>query len=139
VRAFNDSKSTTPESAALAIAAFDEDGEVGARAVHLICGGYDKKVDLGPMVGPAAACASVSTIGATGPGLAAAICGAGGRAESCGTLDVAVARALSRARPGEVVVLSPGCASWDQFAHFEARGEEFTRLVRAGLGLGPGE
>lgn len=136
VRAYNDSKSTTPESAAMAIAAFDEEGEVGAGGVILICGGYDKKVDLSPMVGPAARCAAVHTIGATGEALAGAINRAGGRAVRHPDLAAATAAALSGARPGMVVLLSPGCASWDQFEHFEARGGEFSRAVRGGLAAG---
>ena len=45
------------------------------------------------------------------------------------TLDRAVAEAASAARPGEIVLLSPACASYDQFRDFEHRGEEFRRLV----------
>ena len=135
IRAFNDSKSTTPESAALAIAAFEEEGEVGAGRVVLICGGYDKKVDLAPMVGPGAGCAAVHTIGATGDTLAGAINGAGGRAVRHPDLAAAAAAALASAGAGGVVLLSPGCASWDQFENFEARGVAFTRAVRSGLGV----
>ncbi len=47
----------------------------------------------------------------------------------CGTLDKAVAAAMRDAKPGDVVLLSPACASWDQFANFEARGDSFRALV----------
>ena len=48
----------------------------------------------------------------------------------CGDLATAVAAAAEAARPGEVVLLSPACASYDQFRDFEHRGEEFRRLVQ---------
>ena len=48
-----------------------------------------------------------------------------------GTLDTAVEEARAAARPGEVVLLSPACASFDQYADFAARGDHFQRLVRS--------
>ncbi|MEO1000932.1 MAG: UDP-N-acetylmuramoyl-L-alanine--D-glutamate ligase, partial [Pseudomonadota bacterium] len=51
-----------------------------------------------------------------------------------GTLEAAVAAAAADAEPGETVLLSPACASFDQFESFEARGEAFEALVRARLG-----
>lgn len=132
--AFNDSKSTTPESCALAIAAMNDEPTIGASRTRLICGGYDKQVNLARMVEPACKCAGVYTIGATGPGLAEAITRAGGAARDCTTLDRAVEAAIRDARPGDCLLLSPGCASWDQFEHFEQRGRRFVELVRAALG-----
>jgi len=134
VVAFNDSKSTTPESCALAIAAMNDEPAIGAAHTRLICGGYDKKIDLTRMIEPAARCAGVYTMGATGPGLASAIAKAGGRAGHFGTLDRAVGAAVRDLRPGDCLLLSPGCASWDQFEHFEQRGAQFVDLVRAALG-----
>ncbi|MFM9957091.1 MAG: UDP-N-acetylmuramoyl-L-alanine--D-glutamate ligase [Phycisphaerales bacterium] len=127
--AFNDSKSTTPESAAMALAALGEDERFGAARVHLIAGGYDKKVDLSPMIRPASRCAGVYTIGATGPAIAAGITAAGGRAFDCATLEAAVTAARAHMNPGDALLLSPGCASWDQFTHFEKRGEMFVDLA----------
>ncbi len=134
IRAFNDSKSTTPEAAALAIAAMEEDRTIGASRVRLLCGGYDKRVDLSPMIEPASRCAGVYTLGATGEPLARAVTTAGGRACSCVTLEGAVTRAAAEVRPGEVLLLSPGCASWDQFTNYEARGRAFIEAIRRSLG-----
>jgi len=144
VRAYNDSKCTTPEAAALAVmacATCTDNGGAGVLAVdgavpvHLIAGGSDKGVDLAPMVEVAARCRGVYTIGATGPTITRLICDMGGRAEECGDLEAAVGRAAHAARPGEVILLSPGCASWDQFKNYDERGRVFTGLVRAALGL----
>lgn len=130
IRFFNDSKCTTPEAALLAVAAFDEPGDAGASRIHLIAGGYDKKIDLSAIPAVAPRLAGLYTIGATGPALAAQA-GAGAHAEFCETLDRAVSRAADRARPGDVILLSPACASWDQFTNFEERGHTFARLATA--------
>jgi UDP-N-acetylmuramoylalanine--D-glutamate ligase len=125
LRFFNDSKSTTPESTLLAISAFPN-----AVSVHLIAGGYDKKIDLSAIARVAATLGGLYTIGATGESLAAAAKAHGaGTAESCNTLDAAVELATARMKPGDVLLLSPGCASWDQFTNYEHRGEAFASLV----------
>lgn len=147
VRCYNDSKCTTPEAALLAVAAFADDP--GPSRVHLIAGGYDKGSDLTPVArlatGPDAL-AGLYTIGRTGPMLAAAAreamgaaggeSGQGARVFECETLEHAVQSALGRARPGDVLLLSPACASWDQFTNFEERGERFARLVGAASAKG---
>ena len=125
LRWVNDSKSTTPEAAVRAVEALREDGMT---RIHLIAGGADKGADLSPIVRLEGGLAGLYAIGATAGRL-------GG--EACGTLDRAVARVLERARPGDTVLLSPGCASWDQFANYEARGAAF-RALAAGAGAGAG-
>lgn len=132
MRFYNDSKSTTPQATLLAVQAFDDPSQV-----HLIAGGYDKGSDLSPIAQLAPSIAGLYTIGATGERLIdvapPTTCGF---ARYCVRLDVAVNTALERMRPGDILLLSPGCASWDQFTNYEHRGEEFTRLIRQTLSIG---
>jgi UDP-N-acetylmuramoylalanine--D-glutamate ligase len=98
--------------------------------VHLILGGRNKDADLAmltPMVRRKARRAYL--IGEAAEELAAALDGAV-PVERSGTLDRAVAAAAAAARPGDAVVLSPACASFDQFRNFNHRGEVFQELVR---------
>ncbi|MCA9287550.1 MAG: UDP-N-acetylmuramoyl-L-alanine--D-glutamate ligase [Phycisphaerales bacterium] len=131
VRFYDDSKSTVPGATLLAI-----DALAPAR-IHLIAGGYDKGLDLSPIAARAPRLAGLYSIGATGPGLADLArkrsTGAPGddkaHVEHCTTLDRAMASIATRLRPGDAVLLSPGCASWDQFENYEQRGREFARLA----------
>lgn len=120
VRFINDSKSTTPDATRLAVDAFD------GSPIHLIVGGSDKGSDLTPLAGLAHRVRSLLCIGATGDTIARC---AG--VEPVGSLERAVAVALGRAEPGDVVLLSPGCASFDQFSSFEHRGDRFAALVHS--------
>jgi UDP-N-acetylmuramoylalanine--D-glutamate ligase len=70
-------------------------------------------------------------IGEVAPEVADALGGAGVDFTHCGNLDTAVARAYADADPGQIVLLSPACASFDQFRDFEDRGERFRALVEA--------
>lgn len=125
-RCFNDSKSTTPEATRLAVEAFDDSGR---GRVHLIAGGYDKGIDLSGIGALTERLAHLYTIGATGDRIADSVRD-GQRVTRCGELDAAVRKAMERWNPGDILLLSPGCASWDQFPHYEARGERFTALAR---------
>jgi UDP-N-acetylmuramoylalanine--D-glutamate ligase len=130
VRYYDDSKSTTPASAMLAIDSFDPG------TVHVILGGYDKRADMTAVARHAAdRCRAIYAIGQTGPAIADAAeqrrdeTRADCPVERCGDLAIAVAAAVDAAQSGEVVVLSPGCASWDQFPNFEHRGRRFAELA----------
>jgi UDP-N-acetylmuramoylalanine--D-glutamate ligase len=122
VKWVNDSIATIPEAAVAANRSFD----VG-RVIQIV-GGYDKGLDLAPMTNVLSErCKAVLTIGTLGPTLAATI---GARAIHAQTLAAAVRHARSIAAPGDVVLLSTGCASYDQFANFQDRGDTFARLAR---------
>jgi UDP-N-acetylmuramoylalanine--D-glutamate ligase len=121
IQYFNDSKCTTPQAAQLAIESFNPG------VVHVILGGYDKGADLKPLaVFAANHCRAIYTIGATGITIAGA---AGNKAVRCETLDNAMSKIHACVNPGDIVLLSPGCASWDQFDHYQQRGDVFTALV----------
>ena len=123
LRFFDDSKSTTPAAAVLAVEAFDD-----PTRIHLIAGGYDKKVDLSAISNLAPRLAGMYTIGTTGPAISDTA--SSSNVYSCHTLEVAVTQAIERMSPGDVLLLSPGCASWDQFEHYEQRGELFLTYAR---------
>lgn len=110
----NDSKATNVASTLVALASFDA-------PVHLIVGGQGKGQDFSALRGRAHA---VYLIGEAAAQLKREVGG-----ERCGDLETAVARAGAAARPGDVVLLSPACASFDQFTDYEARGRAFKALV----------
>jgi len=122
VRYVNDSKATNVAAARRGLAAYAVD------PVHLILGGSSKGEDYAPLVaaiGPNVR--GVYVIGETAEELAAAL---GDRpVVRAGDLASAVRLASAEAAPGDVVLLSPACASYDQYEDFEQRGEDFRRLV----------
>jgi UDP-N-acetylmuramoylalanine--D-glutamate ligase len=120
----NDSKATNVASTLVALRAFPEGG------IHLILGGQGKDQDFAALRDAVAeGCRAVYLIGEDAPLIAGALGGAEVPLRECGDLERAVAAASAAARGGETVLLSPACASFDQFADFEVRGELFAALV----------
>lgn len=126
---YNDSKCTTPQAVSLAVDALAD--RTPPERIRLIAGGADKGVDLAAIAELARTLGHVHTIGATGPRIVEMAHALGGRATHHGTLEAAFAAAVDDrvdAADG-AVLLSPGCASWDQFTNYEARGALFVDLV----------
>ena len=122
IRWINDSKSTNIDSLRVALAA-------GSGPLILIAGGRPKEGDYGVLAGAVGRRArTVLVIGEAAEMLRQAWSGAA-TVETCPDLERAVARASSLARPGDAVLLSPGCASFDQYSNFEERGDHFRELV----------
>jgi len=122
VRFVNDSKATNPDSAAPALASFP--------AVHWILGGLPKGDDLGPCENQLDHVRAAYTIGEAGPMFARLLEGKV-PVKQCELLIEAVQCASRAAVAGEVVLLSPACASFDQFRDYEARGDAFRAAVEA--------
>ncbi|MHB8235297.1 MAG: UDP-N-acetylmuramoyl-L-alanine--D-glutamate ligase, partial [Solirubrobacteraceae bacterium] len=131
----NDSKATNVASTLVALQAF------AGRPLHLILGGQGKGQDFSSLREPVrSSCAAVYLIGEHSATIAAALNNIEPPVSQCGDLRRAVSAAAatlandavpasSGLQPGPVVLLSPACASFDQFADFEARGEAFCELV----------
>lgn len=123
---YNDSKATTPHAASAAISSFE--------SVVLIAGGRNKGLDLAPMAAPSRSADSnpiraVVAIGETAPEIGLLF------AERCPvttakSMAEAVAAAAELARPGDAVLFSPGCTSYDWYADYKERGDDFTREAR---------
>ncbi len=126
---FNDSLATTPESAEVALDAFTS-------PIVLLAGGYDKQVDLSQMASAIARrVKAVALMGQTAARLRELItqspdyrCVLSGELASFST---ACEWAVAQSEPGDVVLLSPGCASYDWFRNFADRGQQFTEFVRS--------
>jgi UDP-N-acetylmuramoylalanine--D-glutamate ligase len=132
----NDSKATNVDSTAVGLAAFPAPGDgdastAGAARVILLMGGRGKKAPYAPLrqLFPGRVKALL-TLGEDAPAVEREL-GDLAPTEGCGTLAAAVERAAALAGPGDVVLLSPACASYDQFRSYEDRGEVFRRLVEA--------
>jgi UDP-N-acetylmuramoylalanine--D-glutamate ligase len=118
---YNDSKATSVDAAAKALSTFDH-------GVHLILGGKDKGAPytpLRPLLEGRVKC--IYVIGSAQDLIAKDLAGA--HIERCGELARAVKTAFAGAAPGDVVLFSPACASYDQFTDFEERGRAFKQLV----------
>jgi UDP-N-acetylmuramoylalanine--D-glutamate ligase len=123
----DDSKATNVASAVVGIRSFPA-------GVHVILGGRGKGEDYAPLVAPVTEhCRAVYLVGEEAGRIGAALTGAA-PAHDCDDLEHAVAAARAAARPGEVILLSPACASYDQYRSFGERGEHFKALARAGAG-----
>ena len=120
----NDSKATNVASTLVALDAF------AGRPVHLILGGQGKGQDFTALRGAVERhCTALYVIGEDARAIAETLAGAGPAPRQSGDLERALAQAHAAAGAGEVVLLSPACASFDQFADFEARGERFRALA----------
>jgi UDP-N-acetylmuramoylalanine--D-glutamate ligase len=122
----NDSKATNVASTLVALRSYPS-------GVHLIAGGQGKQQDFSPLAPLVAQRArAVYLIGEAADELADALQPSGVPVLILGDLEHAVASARDAAMVGDVVLLSPACASYDQYRDFEARGEHFRDLVEAG-------
>jgi UDP-N-acetylmuramoylalanine--D-glutamate ligase len=124
VRYVNDSKATNVAAAMRALASFP-----GAR-LHVILGGLGKHESYAALAEALGPDDRAYLIGTAAPEIATALDTAGVSYVEAGNLSAAVVTAAEAAASGDVVLLSPACASFDQFASYEERGEEFGRLVQ---------
>ena len=126
VRFVNDSKATNPEAAERALSAYPP-------GIRLILGGSRKGIPFGQLAKRAAGAgvAQAYLIGDSADEIAEALAAEGVRFTYSRDLSTAVQDAFRDAEPGDVVLLSPACASYDQFTDFEERGDRFRELVEA--------
>ncbi len=122
VRYVNDSKATNPTSVAPALQAYP--------AIHWIAGGQAKTDELDALLPRLAHVRAAYLIGEAAP-LFARLLAPHIPTHQSGTVAGAVAQAAAAARPGDTILLSPACASFDQFANYEARGDAFRAAVEA--------
>ena len=134
----NDSKATNAASAAPALAAFPPDPAIhgGTPRIHWIVGGLPKEDGLGACAAHLGNVAAAYTVGEAGPMFANLLEGQI-KVERCELISEAVCRARDAALPGDVVLLSPACASYDQFRDYEKRGAYFRQMVLAMTGCEP--
>ncbi|HJQ28838.1 MAG TPA: cyanophycin synthetase, partial [Rubrobacter sp.] len=121
----DDSKATNPAAVAAALDSFDV-------PVVLILGGSEKYTDFSELLPGLGGCRAIICQGEAGPRIAAYLEDQGWQdiVHSASDLEESVDRARAIARPGDVVLLSPGCASFDQFPGYAERGDAFARFAR---------
>lgn len=124
VRWYDDSKATAPHATRAAVRSFP--------SVVLIAGGRNKGLDLNELAADRAHIRAVVAIGEAAPEVVAAF-EAVRPVYPVGSMDEAVAAAAGVAEPGDVVLLSPGCASFDWYQSYGERGDDFVRAVAARL------
>jgi UDP-N-acetylmuramoylalanine--D-glutamate ligase len=122
VRFYNDSAATIPEATLEAVSSF-------AAPVHLIAGGTDKNIDFGLFADIAAQVRALYLLDGNATAAISRAAGAGSRGPY-GSLEEAVAAAAAAAREGEIVILSPGCASFGMFQNEFDRGRRFRDIVK---------
>jgi UDP-N-acetylmuramoylalanine--D-glutamate ligase len=128
VRWYDDSKATNPHAALAAIRGFE--------SVVLLAGGRNKGLDLGALTEASDRIRAVVAIGDSAPDVVRAFDSIGTPVQTAATMDAAVHLASRFARPGDAVLLSPGCASFDWYANYAERGDDFARAVHALVGAG---
>jgi UDP-N-acetylmuramoylalanine--D-glutamate ligase len=122
VKWYDDSKATNPDATRRAVASFD--------SVVLLAGGRNKGLDLSVLATESARLRGVVAFGEAGPEVVAAFASADTQLEQVDGMHDAVAAARRMARAGDVVLLSPACASFDAYSGYGARGDDFAREVR---------
>jgi UDP-N-acetylmuramoylalanine--D-glutamate ligase len=127
VQWYDDSKATAPHATRAALRSFP--------SVVLIAGGRNKGLDLHELAAERDHVRAVVAIGEAGPEVAEAFDGLR-PVRVAGSMDAAVDEAAALAAPGDVVLLSPACASFDWYRSYAERGDDFVRAVRAHLGIG---
>jgi UDP-N-acetylmuramoylalanine--D-glutamate ligase len=120
---YDDSKATNPDATRRAISSFE--------SVVLLAGGRNKGLDLSVLAAESARLRGVVAFGEAGFDVVAAFAGTATPVERVGNMHDAVRVARGLARPGDVVLLSPACASFDAYSGYGARGDDFAREVRA--------
>jgi UDP-N-acetylmuramoylalanine--D-glutamate ligase len=106
------------------VEAFDDPSKI-----HLIAGGYDKGADLSTIVSLSTRLGGLYGVGQTGEAISS-----GENGIECHTIENAVNEASKHVEKGDVLLLSPGCASWDQFSDYQARGRAFKQAAECALG-----
>lgn len=120
---YNDSKGTNPDATEVALSSFSE-------PIHLIAGGYDKGADMHPLFEKyKRRIKRLYLIGQTAEAMKEAAKDLGIQANTYETLESAVISARQAAVFGDVVLLSPACASWGMYRNYEERGDEFCAIV----------
>lgn len=126
VRWFDDSKATSPHAAQVALCAFE--------SIVLIAGGKNKDLDLSSMASQPQRMRAVVAIGDSAKDISAAFDGVCA-VETAATMLDAVRAARGLARSGDVVLLSPGCTSYDWYNNYNERGDDFAKIVNSELGI----
>lgn len=126
VRWYDDSKATSPHAVLAGVGGFDH--------VVLIAGGRNKGIDLSPLAELTPRLRGVVAIGDDAADIEAVFSGRTPVVRA-GSMEDAVAAAASMAVPGDAVVLSPACTSYDWYPNYAARGDDFARLVRLEIGV----